>query len=80
MSVEEKRKVGDRGQVTIPKEIREKEGISGGDEVIVRDEDGLIVIEKEDLTEELAEGYRKMGTRDKKISEEVLQASREAVE
>ena len=30
---EHKRKVGDRGQVTIPKELRDRRGIEGGDEV-----------------------------------------------
>ncbi|KXA88525.1 AbrB family transcriptional regulator [candidate division MSBL1 archaeon SCGC-AAA259D14] len=80
MSIEEKRKVGRRGQVTIPKRIRDKEGIEGGDEVVVKDEGGLIIIEKRELTEELAEGYRKMAERDRKISEEMLTASEEALE
>lgn len=79
MSIEEKRKVGERGQVTIPKKIREEEGISGGDEVTIKDENGTIIIEKEKLTEELAEGYQKMSERSKKISEEMLQASKESV-
>ncbi|MDB2293295.1 AbrB/MazE/SpoVT family DNA-binding domain-containing protein, partial [Halorubrum ezzemoulense] len=30
---EHKRKVGDRGQVTIPKDLRDRRGIEGGDEV-----------------------------------------------
>jgi AbrB family looped-hinge helix DNA binding protein len=30
---EYKRKVGDRGQVTIPKELRDSRGIEGGDEI-----------------------------------------------
>lgn len=38
------RNVGSRGQVTIPKELREQFGIHGGDEA-VRREDGKVVIE-----------------------------------
>jgi AbrB family looped-hinge helix DNA binding protein len=51
--------VGDRGQVTLPKEIRERFGIQGGDEVIVREDDsGRIIVEKAVTQEDLAEGYR----------------------
>ena len=40
MARSEQRKVGERGQVTLPKELREKLNIQGGDEVLVHEEDG----------------------------------------
>jgi AbrB family looped-hinge helix DNA binding protein len=74
----ETRKVGRRGQVTIPKELRERFGIRGGDEVVVREEDGRIVIETASVAERLAEGYRERAERDAEIAEEMDAASREA--
>jgi AbrB family looped-hinge helix DNA binding protein len=38
-------RVGDRGQITIEKAIREELGIRAGDEAVQRIEDGRIVIE-----------------------------------
>lgn len=38
-------KVGDRGQITIEKAIREELGIYAGDETVQRVEDGRIVID-----------------------------------
>jgi AbrB family looped-hinge helix DNA binding protein len=35
MSDGERRKVGKRGQVTIPKGLRERFGIKGGDDVLI---------------------------------------------
>lgn len=78
MSTTETRKVGERGQVTIPKEFREKEHIHGGDIVNIRDEDGKIIIEKETREEELKEAYQRMADRDKQVNEEWESASREA--
>ncbi len=72
--------VGERGQITIPKEIRIREHIRGGDKVKVIDRDGEIVIKKVDLSEELKEGYVKMAETSKKISEEMLIASKEALD
>lgn len=74
----ESRKVGERGQVTIPKELRERFGIRGGDEVVVREEDGKIVIEKSTLEDRLAEGYRRRAERDRDLDEEMAGVSREA--
>jgi AbrB family looped-hinge helix DNA binding protein len=39
------RRVGERGQITIEKAIREELGIYAGDETVQRVEDGRIVIE-----------------------------------
>lgn len=57
--VEDTRIVGERGQVTLPKQLRERFGIHGGDRVLVHeDEEGRIVVEKAVTSDELAEGYR----------------------
>lgn len=76
----ETRKVGARGQVTIPKELRERLGIHGGDEVVVREEEGKIVIEASVLEERLAEGYRRRAETAKDLEEEMAEVSREADE
>ena len=80
MSKGNERKVGERGQVTIPKNIREKEGIRPGDEVEVVDREGSILVRKKPQEEELKEGYRRMARRDKKVGEEMLKATEEALE
>ncbi|MFB6208723.1 MAG: AbrB/MazE/SpoVT family DNA-binding domain-containing protein [Candidatus Nanohaloarchaea archaeon] len=42
-------KIGTRGQVTIPKEVREDEELEPGDHVVIWRENGRLVIEKLDL-------------------------------
>ncbi|MFD1587300.1 AbrB/MazE/SpoVT family DNA-binding domain-containing protein [Halorientalis brevis] len=74
----EERKVGERGQVTIPKELREKLDIHGGDEVIIHEEDGKITIEKPVSRDELAEGYRQYAESSEALAEEMADVSREA--
>ena len=39
-------RVGSKGQITIPKKVREKMGIQPGDEVGFEEKDGLLVITK----------------------------------
>lgn len=80
MSRSEERKVGERGQVTLPKELREKLGIHGGDEVLVHEEDGKITIEKPVTREELAEGYRRRAAEAEALTVELEGVSREADE
>ena len=63
MSKGERRKIGKRGQVTIPKELRERFGIEGGDNVLIHEEAGKLVIERPITREELAEGYRQRAQR-----------------
>jgi AbrB family looped-hinge helix DNA binding protein len=75
---EETRTVGERGQVTLPKELRERFDIQGGDEVVVRESDDRIVIEKPVTRADLAEGYRRRVERDERIAEEMAGVSREA--
>ncbi|MFB6138038.1 MAG: AbrB/MazE/SpoVT family DNA-binding domain-containing protein [Halobacteriaceae archaeon] len=80
MSRREERTVGERGQVTLPKELREKFDIRGGDEVLVHEEDGKIVVEKPLSKEDLAEGYRRRAADAEALAEEMAGVSREAAE
>lgn len=74
------RRVGERGQVTIPKEFRDEEGLRAGDTVEFEDRDGEIVIKKVERTEELKEAYTEMAERDLEVHEEWKHASKEADE
>lgn len=80
MSEDERRKVGKRGQVTIPKELRERFGINGGDDVVIHEEAGKLVIERPVTREELAEGYRQRAQRTSELAEELESTSTEANE
>lgn len=78
MSTDARRKVGKRGQVTIPKELRERFGITGGDEVVIHEEEGKLVIERPVTREEMAEGYRQRAERTRELAEELEGVSTEA--
>ena len=80
MSKGERRKIGQRGQVTIPKELRERFGIKGGDDVVIHEEAGKLVIERPVTREELAEGYRQRAQRTSELAEELENTSTEADE
>lgn len=80
MTEVEVRKVGKRGQVTIPKSIRNKENIKGGDKVEIFEKDGEIIIKTIYKTEKLKEAYQEMSKQSKKISEEMLTASKELLD
>ncbi|WP_121820039.1 AbrB/MazE/SpoVT family DNA-binding domain-containing protein [Halostella salina] len=80
MSEGERRKIGERGQVTIPKELRERFGIKGGDDVVIHEEEGKLVIERPVTREELAEGYRQRAQRTSELAEELEGVSAEATE
>jgi AbrB family looped-hinge helix DNA binding protein len=77
---EHRRKVGDRGQVTIPKELRDSRGIKGGDEVKFVEVNDEILIKPPTDDERLAEGYRKRAERSRRIAEEMDEASSEATD
>lgn len=62
--------VGERGQITIPKDLRERFGIRGGDEVVVRAEDDQIVIAQRTVDDRLEEGYREQADRDRRVARE----------
>ena len=74
--------VGERGQITIPKTIRDLEQIRPKDKVIVKIEDKKIVVEKalgrKEKEKLMIEGYKKMAELDKEIEEEMKHTSKEA--
>lgn len=74
----EKRKVGERGQVTLPKRLREAFDIQGGDEVTIREEGDKIVIEKPISREDLAEGYRRRADQHRTLADDLAGVSQEA--
>jgi AbrB family looped-hinge helix DNA binding protein len=76
----ERRKVGERGQVTIPKELRERFGIKGGDDVVIHEEADKLIIERSITREELAEGYRQRAQRTSELANELEGVSTEANE
>jgi AbrB family looped-hinge helix DNA binding protein len=80
MNKRDKRRVGKRGQVTLPKELREEFDISGGDEVEIRKESGKIVIEKPITREDIAAGYRARAEQRRELHDEMDGVSREADE
>jgi len=80
MSKGERRKIGKRGQVTIPKELRERFGIEGGDDVLIHEEEGKLIIERSITREELAEGYRQRAQRTRELADELTGVSTEAAE
>jgi len=80
MSEIEKRRVGERGQVTLPKELREEFDIGGGDEVEIRKEAGKIIIEKPITREDLAAGYRARTDHLRELHNEMDGVSQEADE
>jgi len=80
MSKGERRKIGKRGQVTIPKELRERFGIKSGDDVVIHEEAGKLVIERPVTRKELAEGYRQRAQRTSELADELEGVSTEANE
>ena len=80
MTEAEKRRVGDRGQVTLPKPLREEFDISGGDEVEIRKESGKIIIEKPVTREDMAAGYRARADLLRELDDEMAGVSQEADE
>lgn len=77
---EHTRKVGDRGQVTIPKELRDRRGIEGGDEIRFIEGNNEIIIKPPTDEERLAEGYKKTADRSRHLAEEMEGTSAEATE
>lgn len=74
--------VGERGQITIPKAIRDLEGLKPGNKVVVKIEDSKIVVEKslskkekERLIKEYFTKYRKL---EEQVTEDWKYVSKEA--
>lgn len=76
----ERRKIGQRGQVTIPEALRERFGIKRGDDVVIREEAGKLVIEQPVTREEMAEGYRQRAEQTRELAAELEGVSTEADE
>lgn len=74
----ERRKIGERGQVTIPKALRERFGLEGGDDVVIREEAGKLVVERAVTREKLAEGYRRRAQQTRELTDELDGVSTEA--
>jgi len=76
--------VGERGQITIPQIIREKENLKKKNKVIVGIENGRIFVDKVLAKKEkealLIEGYKKTRELNKMIAEEWAYVSKEADE
>ena len=76
--------VGERGQITIPKIIREKQGLRKKDKAIVKIEDGKIVVEKalskKEREELMKEFYIKYSKLNEKVAEEWKYSTKEADE
>ena len=77
---EHKRKVGDRGQVTIPKELRDRQDIQGGDEIKFVETNDEIVLKPPTNKERLAKGYRERAERSQQLAAEMTSASSEATD
>jgi len=76
--------VGERGQITIPKIIREKQGLEKKDKAIVKIENGKIVVEKALSKKEkeklMKEFYIKYAKLNEKVAEEWKYSTKEADE
>jgi len=68
---EYERKVGERGQVTIPKDLRNRAGISPGDELVFIETNDGIIIQPPTDDDRLAEGYRKYADRSRELAAEL---------
>jgi antitoxin PrlF len=55
-------KVSEKGQITVPKPVRDRLGIRAGDELEVIDEGGRIVLSKADPDDPVAAVYGIIGT------------------
>jgi mRNA interferase MazF len=74
------RKVGERGQVTIPKELRDSHGIGSGDDVVFVELNDEIRLKQPTDENRLAEGYRKRAERSRQLVEEMEVGSSEATQ
>lgn len=74
-----KRKVGDRGQVTIPIDLREEFGLRNGEEVVFTvEEEDKIALSSAESNEKLAAAYQRTAERDKQVNSDWEYVSVEA--
>lgn len=66
--------------MTIPKELRDRRGIEGGDEVKFVEADDEIIIKPPTDKDRLAEGYRERADRSRELADEMSPASSEATD
>ena len=76
--------VGERGQVTIPKEVRDQEGIKPKDKILFQRKNGKNmfkkIISKNELEKQIKEYYVKYSDFEEKLTEDWKYASKEADE
>ncbi|MEK6957931.1 MAG: AbrB/MazE/SpoVT family DNA-binding domain-containing protein [archaeon] len=74
--------VGERGQITLPKPVRDAKGIRPKDKVVVKIEGDRIIVEKamgkKEKEKLIKEYYRKYSELENKIAKEWEHASKEA--
>jgi AbrB family looped-hinge helix DNA binding protein len=74
--------VGERGQVTIPKELRDEEGIKPKDKILFQRKNGKNIFKKvkskKEIEKELAKGYEQMAKISLEVEDEWKYASKEA--
>lgn len=74
------RKLGKRGQVTIPKDVRRRMGLEEGDEVEVVETDNGVLITPPVDKNDLAAGYRARSDRSVELMQEMEPSTAEANE
>jgi AbrB family looped-hinge helix DNA binding protein len=74
--------VGERGQITIPKELRDEEGIKPKDKILFQRKNGKNVFKKitskKELESQIKEYYKKYYSFEKKIADDWKYVSKEA--
>lgn len=73
-------RISSRGQVVIPKELREKYGLKEGDSVVWEEKDGKIVLRKadwKDYANEIARKLAEAGVTEEEMLEELKRARKE---
>ena len=62
-------KVSDKGQIAIPREVREEAGIKKGDDLILIHEKGKIMLEKvEEISKEVKEDFKDLLAHSEKVA------------
>lgn len=65
-------KVSDKGQIAIPRDIREEAGIKKGDELLLISDKGKIMLEKsERVSKELKKGFKDLLKHSEKVTKKL---------